>query len=114
MYHFNILQLGLEEGSSRPFWRYVNAQKQDSTGVAALKDQGKLFTDSSTKAEILNRQFKSVFTKDNEDHRNSGNCLRGPHYPSINRLSISVEGVEKLLKSNHLKLQAQMPFPAGY
>ena len=33
----NILQLGLEEGSSRPFWRYVKAQKQDSAGVAALK-----------------------------------------------------------------------------
>ena len=93
----NILQLGLEEGSSRPFWRYVKAQKQDSAGVTALKDQGKLFPDSSTKAEILNRQFKSVFTKDNEDHRNSGNCLHGPHYPSINRLSISVEGVEKFL-----------------
>ena len=38
-----------------------------------------------------------MFTKDNEDHQNSGNCLHGPHYPSINRLSISVEGVEKLL-----------------
>ena len=93
----NILQLGLEEGNPRPLWRYVKAQKQDSAGVAALKDQGKLFSDSSTKAQIPNRQFKSVFTKDNEDHRNSGNCLHDQHYPSIGRLSISVEGVEKLL-----------------
>ena len=111
----NILQLGLEEGSSRPFWRYVKAQKQDSAGVAALKDQGKLFTDSSTKAEILNRQFKSVFTKDNEDHRNSGIAYT-VHItlPLIDCLFLSRVLRNYYLKSNHLKLRAQMPFPAGY
>ena len=81
----NILQLCLEEGSPRPFGHYVKAQKQDSAGVTTLEDQGKLFTDSSTKAEILHRQFKSVFIKDDEDHQNSGNCLHCPHYLSIGR-----------------------------
>ena len=55
------------------------------------------------KAGILNRQFKSVFTKDDEDHRNSGHFLYDPHYISIGRLNISVEGVEKLLSHIALK-----------
>ena len=41
-------------------------------------------------------QFKSVFTVDDEEA--AGTLLFGPSYPPIRDLSISVEGVKKLLK----------------
>ena len=59
-----ILQESLNEGNSKPFWWYIYSQKNDSKGVAPLKDDGSLFTDSRTKVEILNTQFVSAFTCD--------------------------------------------------
>ena len=47
-----------------------------------------------TKAEILNRQFKSVFTQ--EDKSNIPK-LPGPHYPPIAIIDITNTGVERLL-----------------
>ena len=90
-----ILQLGLEEGNSRPFWRYIKSQKQDNVGIPALSH--KLVTNNTQKAEILNDQFKSVFTKDDPDSECSKNRPVGPSYPPIAHLSISTKGVEKLL-----------------
>ena len=58
-----ILQLGLEEGNSRPFWRYIKSQKQDNVGIPALSHKDKLVTNNTQKAEILNDQFKSVLRK---------------------------------------------------
>ena len=30
----DVLQLGLDKGDTKPFWRYVRAQRQDNAGVA--------------------------------------------------------------------------------
>ena len=54
---------GLEEGSTKPFWRYVKSLRRDNSGISPLKQDGKLHNDSKDKAEILNNQFKSVFTQ---------------------------------------------------
>ena len=37
-------------------------QKQETFGISALKSNGNVITDSLSKAEILNSQFKYVFT----------------------------------------------------
>jgi len=45
------------------FWHYIKGKLQDNIGIGALKSQaGNIVTESSGKAEILNDQFKSVFT----------------------------------------------------
>ena len=45
------------------FWRYIKGKRQDNIENSALKSQtGNTVTESSEKAEILNNQFKSVFT----------------------------------------------------
>ena len=55
---------------SKRFWSYIKHQKQDSNGVSPLKGpDGLLHSDTSSKAEILNNQFHSVYTK--EDLSNS-------------------------------------------
>jgi hypothetical protein len=90
----SILQAGLEKGNTKPFWKYIKAQRQDNIGIAPLKSNGTLFTDSKSKSEILNQQFKSVFT--NDDNADPP-TLPGTPFPPIRPLSISVHGVYKLL-----------------
>jgi hypothetical protein len=46
----------------KKFFGFIKHLKKDQQGVAPLKDQGKLHSDNTTKANILNRQFQSVFT----------------------------------------------------
>jgi hypothetical protein len=48
----NIME-GLQNNNSKPFWKYIKSKKQDSIGVAPLKDHGKLFNDAKDKADFL-------------------------------------------------------------
>ena len=90
-----ILNKSLEHGNNKPFWKYIKARRNDNIGVAAIKDNGILYHDSKTKAELLNHQFKSVFTIDDDsDHLPT---MSHPKYPNIENITISIEGVEKLL-----------------
>ena len=90
----SMLQTGLDEGNSKPFWRYIRSLRQDNIGVSPLKNGGKLEPDGLQKAEILSHQFKSVFT--NED-RISVDRLFGPNFPQIDSLVVAQKGMEKLL-----------------
>jgi len=91
-----VLQLGLDQGDTKPFWKYVRAQRQDNIGVAPFLDNGVLHTDSLSKACILNKQFVSVFTREEVTDIPK---LHGPNYPDITDLGISTEEVEKLLSN---------------
>ena len=90
-----ILNESLEHGNNKPFWKYIKARRNDNIGVAAIKNNGILYHDSKTKAELLNHQFMSVFTMDDDtDHLPT---MSHPKYPNIENITISIEGVEKLL-----------------
>ena len=91
-----ILQAGLDEGTSKPFWGYIRQQRQDNVGVSPLKKDGKPHADSLSRCEILASQFKSVFTKDSDDPLRD-TALFGPSYPPIDPLIIREEGIRKLL-----------------
>ena len=94
VYVNGILQNGLESGNNKPFWKYVKSQKQETFGISALKSNGNVIRDSLSKAEILNSQFKSVFTPQ------SGKTfpqLLGTQFPKIKPLHISENGVFMLL-----------------
>ena len=53
------------KGNSKKFWAYVKSKGQEFTGVAPLKNQdGFLQSDNKARANILNEQFKSVFTRE--------------------------------------------------
>ena len=90
-----ILLIGLNENNTKPFWKYIKSTKQENIGVAPLQKDGETKTDSIDKAEILNDQFKSVFTKDKENYSPK---MEDPEYPTIDTLSIHIKGVEKLLQ----------------
>lgn len=89
------LQEVISEDSKR-FWSYIKHQKQDSSGVSPLKGpDGLLHSDTVSKAEILNNQFHSVYTK--EDLADMPSKGDSPH-PSMNNIRIGRSGVCKLLK----------------
>ena len=90
-----ILNKSLEHGNNKPFWKYIKSRRSDNIGVAAIKNNGILYHDSKSKAELLNHQFKSVFTMDDDtDHLHTMSHFK---YPNIENITISIEGVEKLL-----------------
>ena len=95
-YLTNIFTTSFEENNTNIFWRYVKAQRQDSTGVGPLKRDGQLHSRSKEKAEILSDQFKSVFTHDDGSVIPQ---LEGHAYPSIGHLHVSAAGISKLLLS---------------
>ena len=55
---------GVEKNNTKPFWEYIKSRKQDSIGVAPLKERGYLINNSKEKAQILIKQFSSVFTRE--------------------------------------------------
>ena len=54
---------GLDNNNTKPFWKFVKSKRQDNNGTASLKKGTTRISDSKGKAEILQDQFKSVFTK---------------------------------------------------
>ncbi len=95
-YIHGILQDSLDNSNTKPFWKFVKVQKQDNVGVTPMKVDGYLHTDSKDRANILNEQFKSVFTKNNQTITPR---FIGPRFPPIQHLTITVKGVEKLLSN---------------
>ena len=92
--HVNNLIGDIRE-DSKPFWRYVASQKSDTQGIPPLvvKDQGTTAYTDSEKAEALNSQFTSVFTKEQYDAI--------PYTPvkvTMPDISLTRKGVEKILK----------------
>ena len=60
---------------------------------------GFLQSDNKSKAEILNEQFQSVFTKENLNNcPNKGNSP----YQTMSDIKISCKGVTKLLKNQNI------------
>ena len=54
-----------QSGKMKRFWSFVKSLRKDNSGVAPLKDQGKMHADSvDDKSNILNRQYESVYTKE--------------------------------------------------
>ena len=72
--------------SPKQFWLYI-------TSLKVARDGAKLEADNSSKAEILNREFKCVFTAEDPSQEPGNNILPMPD------ITISHEGVEKLLKN---------------
>ena len=80
----------------------IKHMKSDSVGIASPKDNGVLKDSPKEEAEILNAQFKSVFTKEKTlegelSHQATANNV----YPDIGELQITTQGIQKLLENLH-------------
>ena len=97
----SVLNTSLESGNSKPFWSYVKSKRNDNIGVSGLKKGGTLYQESKEKANILNDQFKSVFTKEETNEKMPE--MDSEKFPSINNIKVDTSGVEKLLKNLETK-----------
>ena len=96
--HFlqDVISGNLKQDPKR-FFTYVKSRKQDYVGVSSLLDgNGYLQSDTATRADILNDQFRSVYTK--EDMNTMPDKGPSPHR-SMPRITFRTPGIAKLLHS---------------
>lgn len=81
----------------KAFWNYVKSKTSTRTGIADLKNEdGTKTTSDGDKAELLNRFFSSVFTRED-----GGPVPEAPEFPlteEILDLEFAVDDVKKQLK----------------
>ena len=82
--------------ANKKFWTYIKHCKTNNSGISPLKDNGILHSDPGKKADILNNQFKSVFTKDLDTETEN---IPQPDFPSLEDIIITEPGVLKLLQN---------------
>ena len=83
-------------GKQKPFWSFIKSLRKDNSGVAPLKGRGKMHADPVDKTNILNRQYESVYAR--EDEEGDIPCLDGQPYSSMSDITVTKEGVVKRLK----------------
>ena len=81
---------------TKRFWSFIKSKRKDQMGINVLQSQGISYTDSVAKANILNKQFSSVFTRED---LSSIPAISGEPIPDIPPLHIEVEGVKHLLEN---------------
>ena len=95
-YHEYVEDMGRNfDDNPRTFWRFVQGKRCENNGVAPLKDNGIICSDSKLKAEILNKQFTSIFTKEDTSYLPD---LGPSPYPKLPDIIIDCEGILKLLR----------------
>ena len=85
-----------EDKARKGFWSYVKRFTSDNTGIAVLQKGGIKATSPRDKADLLNKQFCSVFTEEAADVLPQ---MSNNQYPGIGSLIITIKGAEKMLLS---------------
>ena len=80
----------------KKFWGFIKSKRAESSGVAPLRKEGILYSDNISKANILNEQFTSVFSKED---KNNILTKEGTYYPTVPDITIHQNGVLKLLRN---------------
>ena len=82
--------------NAKRLYSYVKSQKKDSSSVGPLRGpDGQTYSSPGRKANILNAQFSSVFTVEDEDDMPE---LEPALYEAMPEIYIHVNGVTKLLR----------------
>ena len=81
-YIANSLDSALKE-KPKKFWSYIKSKKQDQIGIPPLNGNGKVLTDSTSKAEVLSNHFQQIFTKEDLSSIPSIGCSVIPAMESV-------------------------------
>ena len=99
--------------NTKKMYSLLKHSKQDSSGVAPLKSDGRTLSDDCEKSNALNRQSQSVFSPKSPERLsslaqrklqelNDQGCnlpFQPSPYSQMPQIQTSVKGIEKLLKS---------------
>ena len=92
--HVNDLVREDQTGNPKKLYSFIKSKKCDASGVAPLSSKGINHSDSLKKADILNQQFTSVFTKEDTSDIPT---LKSAGHPSVSPIVLNRKGVLKLL-----------------
>ena len=98
--HFDYINTQITEDGNKGLWRYLKGMRKDTCGVSTLCTDGKTGSEPREKAEMLNAQFSSVFTR--EDTTNIPDLGKSP-YPQMPTIDVGEAGVRKLLSQVNAK-----------
>ena len=85
-----------EKHSQTKFWQFVKLKRKDSCGIAPMRKEGILISDSSGKANVLNRQYSFCLYS----YKGGGHSFITPTWNSkMPHIFVEPEGVKKLLSS---------------
>ena len=98
--------------SPKTFWSYIRALHREDTGIPTLRTSSGLpATSDCAKANVLNEQFKSVFT--DEDMQNLPSCKK--LFPDMTEINFDIDGIIKQLqKINPNKANGPDKVPARF
>ena len=88
---------------NKKLWSFIKRRKTDSVGVTLLKYKGTLWNKPKDKAEILNEQFKFVFSNRTPDEPDPLVTERDRPYPDIDELQI-----HQMVYQNYSKISIQI------
>ena len=91
----DVVGASLKSDNPKPFWSFIKAKKQEVSGVPPLKVLGNTLTSAKDKAEVLNQYFCSVYTHEDPNIPDLGPS----NTPDIDDITITEEGIKKLLES---------------
>ena len=77
----------------KKFWSFVKSLKKDAFGITSLRENGILKTETFDKANICNKQFESVFTREYD----SEIPCKGSRFTPMGEITVDPKGVLKLL-----------------
>ena len=86
------------KNNNKLFWRYVNSQRTSNSNIPDLKrEDGTLTSNDAEKAELLNKQFTSVYTE--EDINNIPVSEPLPILSNLDHFEVQQHEVKKMLKA---------------
>ncbi len=85
-----------KDGSNSKFWNFVKKKRKDCCNIAPMRREGVLISDSTGKANTLNKQYSSVFSAAD---KTSTPIIPPTNYKPIPNITIEPEGVKKMLNS---------------
>ena len=87
-----------QNSNNKKLWTFVKHKKTDSIEIAPLKENGILKDEPREKAEVLNKQFSSVFTTDSPTNfPDLKTWQKDSNFQDISSIKVTVDGVHKLL-----------------
>ena len=97
-YYARLFDTSFDE-NKRQFWKYVKAKKKDANVISTIMVDGAPLSDTISKAEALNNQFKSVFTQEDTDNipTMTTTADTGNPFPNMPEISFSLHGIQQAL-----------------
>ena len=93
------------DSNHKCLWSYIKSRRQENIGMSTLKDDKGTYKESIDKANVLNKYFSTVLTKENT---NSLPAFDGSSYPLIDAPQVGLYHCYRVSMST--KLVVQMVF----